>query len=260
MNRLASWLFGCAILCTLAPRGAAQTIRMEGNPWPPYLADAGAKDRGFMIDVAEAAFRTAGCTLALQVVPWSRALQDTEEGKADAVVGIYASQAKEKGLLLPSEEIGVSVNKLFVKAGSTWVYSGIPSLGGMILGTIADYDYGDLTPYVAEQVARKTGKVDEMHGNDALQANLNKLLLDRVTVIVEDAIVVDFATRELGMVGKVKAAGSVEPRNRVYIAFSPKNPKSASYAKALSDGIARLRRSGELKAILDRYGVADWKK
>ena len=254
------WLAGLCLACALAPGAGAQAIRLEGDPWPPYLAEPGARNKGFMVDVAEAAFKAQGQAITLQVVPWTRALQDLEAGRADGVVGIYAGQAREKGMLLPAEEIGLSVNKLFVKADSTWVYSGIPSLGGRVLGTIAGYEYGELDSYIADQLARNTGKVDEMHGDGALQANLNKLLLDRVTVIVEDAIVVNFATRELGLAGKVKAAGSVEPKNKVYIAFSGRNPKSASYAKALSEGIVKLRRSGELKAILDRYGVADWKK
>jgi len=37
-------------------------------------------------------------------------------------------------------------------------------------------------------------------------------------------------------------------------------PLNKAIAKMLSNGIIDLRKSGELKKILDRYGVKDWKK
>jgi polar amino acid transport system substrate-binding protein len=89
--------------------------------------------------------------------------------------------------------------------------------------------------------------------------NLSKLLANRITIILEDAIVVGFVSRSLGLEKRIRAAGAIEPRNRVGIAFAAK-PTASRYARILSEGILKLRRTGELKTILDRYRVEDWKK
>ena len=47
---------------------------------------------------------------------------------------------------------------------------------------------------------------------------------------------------------------------KIYLAFSPKNPKSKSYARLISKGIIEMRASGDLQKILDKYGMRDWKE
>ncbi|MNT92496.1 hypothetical protein D3C72_2337940 [compost metagenome] len=46
----------------------------------------------------------------------------------------------------------------------------------------------------------------------------------------------------------------------LYVSFSPANPKSPQYAALITKGISELRQSGELKKILDKYGVLDWEE
>ncbi|MEK2644629.1 transporter substrate-binding domain-containing protein [Bdellovibrio sp. BCCA] len=46
----------------------------------------------------------------------------------------------------------------------------------------------------------------------------------------------------------------------LYVGFSPNNPKSKIYAKILNQGIDDLRRSGELRRILEKYNLEDWEK
>lgn len=44
----------------------------------------------------------------------------------------------------------------------------------------------------------------------------------------------------------------------MYIAFSPAISQSKEYARILSEGVDTLRKSGELKTILKKYGLDDW--
>ena len=243
----------------LAPDGFAQTIRLEGDIWAPYVMDPRTGPNGFMLDVAETVFKRAGYSVTFTAIPWTRALLDTESGLTDGIAGIYFSQAIERGLVVPSEELGISLGCFFVKTDSTWTYTGVHSLQNVVLGTVANYDYSDINTYVAEQTAQKSKWVEELHGNEALRANLNKLLLNRVTVIIEDPIVVAYIAQMMHITDQIKRAGTLSPRNRAGIAFSTKNPKSTEYARILSEGIASLRKSGELKTILNRYSVSDWK-
>lgn len=58
----------------------------------------------------------------------------------------------------------------------------------------------------------------------------------------------------------IQAKGVAVKPEKACIAFSPALPQSEKYAEILSAGIAELRKSGELKQILSKYGLEDWKK
>ena len=45
---------------------------------------------------------------------------------------------------------------------------------------------------------------------------------------------------------------------KIYIAFSPQKPESHKLAKILSEGMLKLRESGKLEEILNKYGLSDW--
>jgi len=45
----------------------------------------------------------------------------------------------------------------------------------------------------------------------------------------------------------------------VHIVFSRVDPKAKGYAKILGEGTRALRASGQLKTILDKYGIDDWR-
>ena len=54
---------------------------------------------------------------------------------------------------------------------------------------------------------------------------------------------------------EIEDAGPASDITPLYIAFSPNNPKSGEYAKALSEGMTRLRKSGKTEAIMQQYGL-----
>jgi polar amino acid transport system substrate-binding protein len=235
------------------------TIILEGDVWPPYVMNSKEGQNGFIIDVAIAAFAKYGYEVKYLPTPWTRALQDTLDGKSDGVVGVYFSEAMDKKLIISTEEIGISINKFYVKTESKWKYTGVQSLNSVILGVINDYDYGEINQYLYSARRAKSDKVQVLFENQALESNIKKLLAGRIDAIIEDQLVMSFISAKMGVKNKLKEAGISKPSNKVGIAFSPKNPLSGKYAKTLSAGIRKLRASGELKQILMKYGVNDWK-
>jgi polar amino acid transport system substrate-binding protein len=253
--------FSVIAILTAANAGTNKTITLKGDVWPPYVMDPAEGKNGFMVDVASAALSKYGFEVKYTNEPWTRALDDLEKGKADGVVGIYFSDAAGRKLVVPDEEIGVSINKFYVKNDSSWKFTTIKSLEKVVLGVIDSYDYGEINPYIESQkkLPNNQRKVDIMYGDKGLENNLKKLMIGRITATVEDHLVMAYTSKKMGLQDKIKEAGSVKPTNKVGIAFYPGNPMSKDYAKALSSGIAKMRASGELKKILDKYGVKDWK-
>lgn len=56
-----------------------------------------------------------------------------------------------------------------------------------------------------------------------------------------------------GLADQVEFAGLDPKREDLFIAFSPKEPKAAEYARMIGEGVEEPSWSGELAAILKRY-------
>ncbi len=245
-----------ALTAFLSASFYADTIKLAADEWMPFNGD-GKTETGYMIDIAKIVFEKAGYTLSYEVTPWARAIEETRGGNYDAIIGAYKSDAPD--FIFPENEQGFGGNTFFVKKGSKWKFNGIKSLEGIKIGVIQDYAYSDdLDKYIKLNQKDKT-KIDFSFGTKPAENNIKKLIAGQVDAIVDDMNVVKFAANKLNVFDLIELAGSAGEPDNMYIAFSPKNPKSKDYAAILSKGISELRKSGELKKILAKYGLKDWK-
>jgi polar amino acid transport system substrate-binding protein len=253
-------MLGMVITLVDNSSSAVQRIVLEGDVWPPYVMDSRGGQNGFIVDVAKAALATSGYEVVYLNIPWTRALIDTSSGRCDGAVGIYYSDAKQRKFILPEEELGISKNKFFVRQDSSWKYYGIQSLEGIRLGVIDSYDYGEVNAYIDAQRKAGSPQVSFMFGDKALERNIKKLIMgDRIDAIIEDQLVVGYVCTQMGLSAALKEAGTVLPYSKVGVAFAPGKSISVTHAAALSAGVRQLRASGELRVILEKYHLGDWK-
>lgn len=232
----------------------ADQITIVGDAWPPYNTETPDKDPGYAVEIAKEAFSKKGHTVKYEIVPWTRALDGTVSGKYTGAIGAFDGDVK--GGVLPEESIGINQNTFFTKKGEAWKFTGIPSLEGKQLGLIKDYTY-DKGAFDAWAAKSKT--VQWASGEGPLLMNLKKMGSGRIDILLEDPNVVHYVAKQNGMDGQIQEVGALSANNPIFIAFSPSNPKSKEYAKILSDGIKEMRKSGQLKTILAKYNVKDWK-
>lgn len=243
-------------LCFMASGLAfADTITLLADEWCPYNCDPKSPNPGYMIEVAKLAFESKGHKVDYKLINWERALQMVKEGKATAAVGADSTEL-EKGVY-PTESLGNTINAFFVPAASTWKYAGPDSLKGQKVGVIKGYPYED---NIEAFFKANPGVADYVSGDTATETNIKKLGAGRINSYIENIAVFNNKVKEMGMTGKFKNAGATASEaTPIFIAFSPAQATSAGYAKILSDKITELRASGELKKILAKYGVDDWK-
>lgn len=234
----------------------AATISIVADEWCPYNCAPGGDKPGFMIEIAEKTLGAAGHTIDYKNMPWSRAIDESRKGKFDAIVGAAKDDAPD--FVYPGEALGISGSIFAVRKGDTWKYTGIPSLAGHAVGVIQDYSYDDDFDKYVETNAKDSAKVQVAAGESALETNIKKLEAKRVDAIVEDHSVLNYALSQMGKAGAFDVAGELGD-SEVFIAFSPAKKESAEYAKILTDGLKKLRETGELKKILAKYGLEDWK-
>ena len=250
-------LFCLSLLTSFSP-ALADTITVRADSWPPFNDDPASAQPGYVVELMKAIFEPLGHTIDYQTEPWTRAVEDVTAGKIDAVIGASATDAP--GCVFPSEPIGIMVNHFYVLKGSAWAFQGVDSLKSIKLGCIEGYAYdeAEIDGYIKSASAPA---VQAATGDGALEKNIQKLQASRIDALIEYDPVIKFTMNKMGVAADaIVIAGNPAGKNSpLYVAFTPGKEISKKYAEQFSEGLAKLRSSGELITILDRYQQIDWK-
>jgi polar amino acid transport system substrate-binding protein len=255
MRRLISLLILTAVFASVSR--ANTPIVICGDEWPPYNIKPGARP-GYAIEIAEAVFKPLGIPVEYRIMPWSRALEACKAGTISAVVG--ASKDDAEGLVVPEGAIGVAVTHFFVLKGNPWRYEGIPSLATIAVGNAQDYAItAEIDAYLAQHKA-DSKRVVIASGDTPLKTLMEMTKRKRIGTFLENPLVVASRTAEFGFTpDDFVSAGPSGEDTPLYIAFAPGLPESAANAAKLTEGIEKLRASGELARILAKYDLKDWR-
>ena len=241
---------------TLMPSMAmAETVSIRADQWLPFNGIADSSHPGYMIELAEIILSDHGLAMDYKPMLWLRSVEAVRKGSIDCVVGAFIDDAPD--FVFPDESWGYSVDTFYVKNNSTWNYEGIESLRGMQLGVVGGYAYSpELDVYIDNN--KSTTKIHSINTNNALENHIKMLANGRVDVVVEIDVVMEAKLEEMGASDKIRAAGTTQSPGHLYIACSPAKESSKRYTQLFSEGIQKLRSSGELSVILAKYGLQDW--
>jgi polar amino acid transport system substrate-binding protein len=232
----------------------AQTITIAADPWPPYNGIAGSAEPGYGIELAKKIYGEAGYEIIYINIPWARAVPETRQGNFNAIIGANIEDAPD--FIFPEEEFGISKRALWALKGTAWRFNGMDSLKSVKIGAIQDYSYGK---QFNDFFRKNKNLVDYVHGENALLLNISKLLTGRINVIIENRNVFLYTVKKLGVSDRIINVGSEVSSDKVYIAFSPGIKESKKYAAIFTRGIRKMQQNGDLKKILEKYGLEYWK-
>jgi len=244
------------LMMVAAPAWSQQIMTMGSDEWLPYVGTQ--KDRGYMIEVADAIFEKRGIKIQINSYPWPRILHMVRKGSLNAVPGMQKNQASD--FIMPDEPIGVDDAAFFVHQSNPWTYINIESLRDKKLGVIKDYTYEKaIDAYITDNSA-DSNRIHVAHGDDPYEQMVKLLQARRVDLIVANPNVFLYKLAMMGVNGSAyKKIPIPNSANYVYIGFSPALKQSREYAKILSTGIIKMRKNGQLDILLKKYGIKDWK-
>lgn len=251
VNQRLGALFALGMSLMTAGAATAQTLTFAADEWCPVNCAPGSEKPGYMVEIAEAILEPLGYQVDYQQITWARALLMTRKGQYD---GVYAGTPEEAtGFVFPSEPQGRYTIGLFVRKDDPWRYDEASSLKGKEVGLIIDYAYGDDIELQMERFAERR----YAGGAKALEQNIRTLLAGHLDMIVEDVNSFAYKATELGIGDQFRLEKTFTEDN-LYLALSPAKAHSHDIARALSNGMKRLRKSGELQSIMEKYGLQDW--
>lgn len=244
-----------ALACSSASGASADIVQLRADAWCPYNCTPGSDRPGYLIEIAREALALANHEVEYATMNWLRSIEAASAGEIDGVVGAVAAEVPDFHF---SPKLG-EVDGGFATLYDTVI--GIDASGALVdvtIGVVRDYDYSTLINAYMEAYGGDRERVQFIQGEDALERNLLKLLSRRIDAAVDSVAVLENKLAELNLQDQVKLIPANEPEP-IYIAFSPANPNSPTYAAALAEGMEILRENGRLAEILARYGISDWK-
>ena len=246
-----------------AAAARAETIVLAADEWCPYNCDPVSDKPGFMVEIAREALGRHGITVEYVVLPWARAIEEVRANKYAGIIGAYYGDAED--FIYPETPQGRSTMMFYTPAESAWNFGTEADLDKVSLGVVADYSYSVALDAYIEKHKTDPARIQIVSGDNAMDANIQKLLHGRIGAMIEDKQVVDFNLSGADMTATrtgLREAGILptpdDGNGIVFVAFSPAHPHAQKYAKILSDETKAMRASGNLKKILDRYGVNDF--
>ncbi|CUB04262.1 substrate-binding periplasmic protein [Marinomonas fungiae] len=236
----------------------SDTLRIATDEWCPYdcIPSQNQGKVGYLGDLLIETLKAKGHTVEFVEVSYSRGLQLVREGKLDGTMACYREEAPD--FVYPDFALGKSNTTFFSLKGSNWRYTGKKSLEqAKLIGVIKGYDYVD--PTVMAYLNQNPKNVLAITGEKPLERLLEMLINGRLTAVIEDKIVLQYKAQQMGKANQIIVSGTTDVTIGVYTSFSPKNPKSAEYAKIVSEETLKMREDGRLQKLLERYGIQDWK-
>lgn len=202
------------------------------------------KRGGYLVPLVMEAMRREGFAVAVEYMPWSRALKLVMDGGEMGLLGAYFSIERER-MMHYSAPIAESELGLFALRDSRIAYEKLSDLRPYTIGVIKGAKY----PPEFEKAGLKLVEAYRFDANvkNALEGKIPLFVEKRL--VVEDYLKVHFPA-ERDKLAMLEPPISVE---RFHVCFSKRNPEGSSLIAAFNRGIASMRVDGTWKSIVSGH-------
>ncbi len=237
------------------PYAHAEPLVVAADEWCPLNCQPDAPMPGYVIELLKEIFPQG---ITYRVVPWKRAVLQTQKGISAAAVGATAAMAAAEHLQIGQEPVAFTSDCLYLAAGNPLRFQGkADDLNSLKrVGIVLGYEYSEGFGEWLTRAANKD-KVYVASGNQPAEGNLRKLTAGSLSGVIEAGVVMDHLLHNTGLSQAVLSAGCDTPMP-IYVAFGPKSSASDARVVTFDQGMVALRKSGKLADILAKYGLKDW--
>ena len=242
------WL---VLLITLVSVNAhATTLTIVSESWPPYVYEEQGQMKGADYDITQHVLSKLGYTTQWHLMPWRRALYDTANGHADAVLDISPTLERQEQYIYPSEPLSRSESVLFYNKLHPHPFSTLQDLSGLNIGVSAGYRYGNPAFIAADNFNRVPASSNE--------TSMQMLMRGRVDMVIMNKRVGQFVINELGFQEQIAHHTTVVSGGPLFLAFQ-RRPDLAELATRFTASLRTFKHSSEYTQILRQYGLTDFK-
>jgi len=234
----------------------ATVVPFATGEWAPYSSER-LPGQGAAVEIVNAACAAAGLRPTYQFVPWKRAEQQVVDGNVFAAFPYFVipERVARPDLYAHSDALFPAVFRVLYDKRNPATPGPVPfarteDLRGYTVGVLAG------SPLITTPL-EKAGVAYEETTN--LADSVRKLAMGRVDFVIDDDAVAWAAVKEAFPDRLNDFAFLPRPFTPVltaHLLVSRRFPESASLLARFNDGLKKIRSSGALQKIYDRWGIS----
>lgn len=234
--------------------GLPASIKLAAAHWCPYSCDPERTDGryGIIADYVSALLKNQQVKLAVDVLPWSRAIKLAEAGHYDGL--LTAASEEAKNLLITNIPTTHYRNCFFGQHQSNyWRYNNQDSLSSVTLAYVKDYGYEEpIYSYI--QKPDNTDKLIQVTGAKPLERLIKLVDSDRADVFIEEQFVAKWQIQKVARtLNEPIGPLSCLPAYPFFMAFHPKSSYSPDLIDFFNDAMAKPENKLLLRKITQQY-------
>jgi polar amino acid transport system substrate-binding protein len=208
---------------------------VDGNP------------KGIAVDMVKRIMSSLGHTVQIRVYPWPKALEMVRNGDADAIFTAYKTPERETFLDYSTEVLVPQIVGFYVKKGSPITFNGdLRTLRARHIGVVSTISYGPKFDQMRTQL--------QVEHVDRIEQNFQKLLSDRIDLMISNIHVADWELQKLQLREKIVRLPHEVERLSSYIAFS-KQRSLTTLRDQFDQELRKLKANGEYDEVIGKYGI-----
>ncbi len=226
------------------PAARAETLKLAGSAWPPYI-DPTREDKGVAMDLVRHIFQRAGYETTAYVASWPRTLEGASIGVVDVIAAAWKTPEREKTLHF-TDPYFVNVIKFVKRRDAPIRFRSFADLKGLMIATVVGYAYGD-----AFANARDIVRVPTNHVAQSL------MLLERrkVDLAIGDQWVIRneltrYFPRSIRQFEFLRKPVDERP---LHVAISRENPRHAKIVADFNRALKAMKADGTYDRLIDGY-------
>jgi len=198
------------------PEPEVSRLNLASTNWCPYIC-RDANYPGYIVEYMRELLAKENIVLEVTVLPWTRAIEMSRQGKFDGL--LTAVDAEAPDFFLSHEAIDSYQMCFYGRDGSKFRYSGRESLANKVIAGIQDYGYGE--PF--DSMVTDPGpdeKVILISSSKPLQSMFGMLMKKRIDLFIEDRAVVEQFLHQRSSTAALRNSGCLK-RIPFFLALSP---------------------------------------
>ena len=232
------------LLCCLALTARAEPLRIVTEAWAPYVYEENGQPTGLDYEISAEVLRRLGVEVEWQFLPWKRCLLAFEQGQADGILDIFRIPEREANMLFVEEPLSEIEFVLFYSRSRPYPYRKLDDLRDLLIGTSPGYWYNDQAFRDSRLFSREEAPSHE--------ANLGKLVRQRVDLVINDRRAGLYLASRLGLGGQLGYNRKALGEDRLYLALR-RTPQLAQLAERFSTELRRFKGEAAYARLQARY-------
>jgi polar amino acid transport system substrate-binding protein len=211
-----------------------------------YFVDG--KPKGILVDVVTEAFRRAGHSVKIKLMPWARCLAEVQDGKVDGIFSVFKLPEREAFLAYTDVPVVVQIEAFFVHKDSDLQFDGdFSQLSKARMGVIRGTSYGAQVGGLL-----KNGLWPNVTVTNSVDGLASMLAAKRIDIAPTYRLVFIDAAKRIGSPQAFRELTPAVESVPSYLAFNRKRDFSKPIA-AFDKALASMKKDKSFDAIYAAY-------